>query len=74
MPRNVIRVIAIASVAQSWSMAMYRDVERGLGVLDPLARTALGGFELPVLTVIGRMGGQFREYFPYGTSPLFLFL
>jgi hypothetical protein len=32
-----------------------------------------GGFQLPALTVLSRMGGQFGEYFANGASPLPLF-
>ena len=39
--------IAVAAVAQAWCMAMYRDVERGLGVLDLVFRMFTGGFQLP---------------------------
>ena len=31
-------------------MAMYRDVEHGFGVLDPILHVFLGGFQLPALT------------------------
>jgi hypothetical protein len=30
---------------------MYRDVERSLGLLDPIAHVFLGGFQLPALTI-----------------------
>jgi hypothetical protein len=53
-------------------MAMYRDVERGLGVLDPLVHVFTGGFQLPVLTVLSRMT-QFSEYTGGGVSPLPVF-
>ena len=50
-------------------MAMYRDVERGLGVLDPVIHVFTGGFQLPVLTVLSRMT-QYAEYTGAGVSPL----
>jgi hypothetical protein len=65
--------LAALSVAQGWSMAMYRDVERGLGVLDPVLHVFLGGFQLPLLTVISRISGPHAEYFAQGVSPLPLF-
>ena len=74
LPRLAIYFTAVLSVAESWSLAMYRDVERGLGVLDPLLQVFLGGFKLPALTTLSRMGGQFREFFAQGASPLPLFV
>ena len=73
LPRLVIFFIAVASVTESWCLAMYRDVERGLGVLDPILHVFLGGFQLPALTTLSRMGGQYGEFFPQGVSPLPLF-
>jgi hypothetical protein len=45
-------LMAIGSVALMWSLSMYREVERPLGVLDPLARTLIGGFQLPALQTL----------------------
>ena len=73
LPRRIIFLTAVVSIAQAWSMAMYRDVERGLGVLDPILQVFLGGFKLPVLTVLSRMT-QFQDYFTTGVSPLPLFV
>jgi hypothetical protein len=73
LPRTLAYVIAIAAVAQAWSMAMYRDVERGLGVLEPILHVFLGGFQLPMLSVISRMKGQFGDYTANGASPLPMF-
>ena len=73
LPRFAIYLIAVVSVTQSWCMAMYRDVERGLGVLDPILHVFLGGFQLPALTTLSRMGGQYGEFFQHGVSPLPLF-
>jgi len=50
-------------------MAMYRDVERGLGVLEPVIHVFTGGFQLPFLTVLSRMT-QYSEYTSGGVSPL----
>ena len=67
-------LVAVASVAQAWCMAMYRDVERGLGLLEPVLRVFTGGFQLPALTVLSRFsGGQYGDYFAGGVSPLPLF-
>lgn len=73
LPRRLAWLTAVAMVAQAWAMAMYRDVERGFGVVEPLLHVFLGGFQLPLLTVLARVGGAFAEYFERGASPLPLF-
>jgi hypothetical protein len=52
---------------------MYRDVERGLGLLDPIVRTFVGGFQLPALMTVARLDEQYGAWFPHGVSPLPLF-
>jgi hypothetical protein len=74
LPRWAIYLTAVVSVAESWCLAMHRDVERGLGVLDPILHVFLGGFKLPALSVISRMQGQFGEHVAGGVSPLPLFV
>jgi hypothetical protein len=73
LPRVVIYFIAVFSVFESWCLAMFRDVERGLGMLDPILHVLLGGFQLPVLTTLSRMPSQFGEFLTHGVSPLPLF-
>jgi hypothetical protein len=73
LPRLAIGVTAVLSVTQSWCLAMYRDVERGLGVLEPILRVFSAGFQLPALTTFSRMGQQYGDYFAQGVSPLPLF-
>jgi len=73
LPPVVIYFIAVFSVFESWCLAMFRDVERGLGMLDPILHVLLGGFQLPVLTTLSRMHSQFGEFLPHGVSPLPLF-
>jgi hypothetical protein len=73
LPRPLTYLLSIAAVAQAWSMAMYRDVERGLGVLDPILHVLIGGFQLPALTVLSRMNGQYGSYSASGVSPLPIF-
>ena len=73
LPRPVAYGVAVFSVAQAWSMAMCRDVERGLGLLEPPLHVFLGGFQLPVLAVLSRMGTTYGDYFANGASPLPLF-
>lgn len=75
LPRLAVYLISVGCITQAWCMAMYRDVERGLGLIEPIAHVFLGGFQLPALTTISRMGSQYGEYFPAGASPLpFFFL
>jgi hypothetical protein len=74
LPRRAIYFIAVIAVTEAWCLAMYRDVERGsFGVLEPMLQTFLGGFQLPALTTIARVGGPLEVYFPRGVSPLPLF-
>jgi hypothetical protein len=72
---SVIRAgLVVLSVTLAWCLAMYRDVEIGpLGVLDSVAQVFLGGFQLPALTTLSRLGGGLATYFPNGVSPLPLF-
>jgi hypothetical protein len=74
LPRMLIYFVAVLSVTESWCLAMVREVERDLGVLDPILRVFLGGFQLPVLTTISRLSGQYGEFFSDGVSPLALFV
>jgi hypothetical protein len=73
LPRGWLYGAAIAAIGQAWCMAMYRDVERGLGLIEPIIHVAVGGFQLPLLTVLSRMGTQYGDYVRNGVSPLFLF-
>jgi len=70
LPRLAIYFVAVVSLTQAWCLAMVRDVERGLGLLDPILHVFLGGFQLPVLTTLSRLGAQFGGYFQHGVSPL----
>ena len=69
LPRRAQYLIAVAAVTQAWCMAMYRDVERGFGVLDPVLHVFTAGFQLPALTVLARMS-QFSDYTGGGVSAL----
>jgi hypothetical protein len=73
LPRRAQYFLGVAAVAQAWCMAMYRDVERGAGLLEPVLNVFIGGFQLPLLTVLSRMGGQYGDWFERGASPLALF-
>jgi hypothetical protein len=74
LPRVAIALIAVASFVESWSLAMYRDVEKNLGVLDPIIRTFLGGLQLPAFSTISRLEFQFGQFFSNGVSPLPVFM
>jgi hypothetical protein len=74
LPRAAIGVIATLSVAEAWSLAMHRDVELGLGVLDPMLHVLFGGFKLPALTALLRTGDTYGAYFSRGVSPIPLFI
>ena len=73
LPRLAIYMIAVLLVTESWCLAMIREVERDLGVLDPILRVFLGGFQLPVFTTLSRLSGQYGDFFPDGLSPFPLF-
>ncbi len=65
----VILAVLIGSITTywSWCLAMYRDVEQGLGVFESPIHITLEGFRLPWLTTLERMG-----YLSGGTSPIAL--
>ena len=72
LPRRAQYFLAVTAVTQAWCMAMYRDVERGFGVLDPVLHVLTGGFQLPALTVLSRMS-QYADYVGSGVSPVPVF-
>ena len=64
---------SLLSLLVNISLAMVREVERALGVLDPVLRTLVGGFMLPVLHTLSLM----QEFVPFAgrrVSPLPLFV
>ena len=71
MPRGL---LAAAAVTQAWCMAMYRDVERGLGLGEPVLQVFTGGLQLPFLTVLSRMSAQYGSFFQQPALPLLIFL
>ncbi len=73
LPRGVSYFLVTMAVTQSWCLAMYRDVERGLGVLDPILHVLVGGFQLPALTTLSNLGGAYGGLALQGASPLPLF-
>jgi hypothetical protein len=48
-------LLAGGSLFLNWCLAMYRDVERGRGVLDPVLDLFSHGPALPALTTLSRM-------------------
>jgi hypothetical protein len=75
LPRIAAFAVGVLAIAEGWSLAMYRDVERGpLGVLDPVLQVFIGGFQLPALTTLARVSGPFEFYMPFGPNPIPLFL
>ncbi len=73
LPRAVAYFIVVAALTESWCLAMYRDVERGLGVIDPMLNVFIGGFKLPVLNTLQNLGGQYGGFSAQGVSALPLF-
>lgn len=65
LPATPAALIGVVTAYWSWSLAMYRDVEQGLGIFEPLIHMTLEGFRFPWLTTLDRMG-----YLPGGTSAL----
>jgi len=74
LPTLLRGLVAVVSIYQSWSLAMYRDVENHLGVLGSLLRLTLGGFNLPVLETISRFQGQTNGLVPGAFSPIAVFV
>jgi hypothetical protein len=67
MPVPLAAGVGVVGVYWSWCLAMYRDVEQGLGVLESLIHVTLEGPRLPWLTTLERMG-----YAPPGWAPAVL--
>ncbi|MBI4718929.1 MAG: hypothetical protein HY763_14075 [Planctomycetes bacterium] len=67
-PRVAVGLFALAATYWSWCLAMYRDVEGPLGVLEPVWNVTFGGFRLPWLTTLERLGGQFPAIAGSGVS------
>ena len=61
-PRMWGGALAASSLLVSWCLAMYRDVERGRGVLDPVLDFFSSGPALPALTALSRLPGPWSPY------------
>ena len=64
---------SLVALVVSWPLAMYREVEHPLGILDPIVRTFSGGFALPALTTLSQTTGQYGDFFSKGVTPIALF-
>jgi hypothetical protein len=69
MPRPLAIAAALAGTYWSWTLAMYRDVELGAGIVESPIHITLGGPQLPWMTTLEELG-----YLPQGTSPIPIFL
>ncbi len=56
LPTRLAVVIGVAATYWSWCLAMYRDVEQGLGVLEAIIHITRNGVRLPWLATIEGMG------------------
>lgn len=71
LPRVAAWGVGLLSVTVSWSMSMVRS--QGT-VFDNLQRVFVEGFQLPWLTVLGKLSTQYAPWLSRGVSPLPLFL
>jgi hypothetical protein len=56
LPRIVAVLFGLFATYWSWCLVMYRDVEQGFGILEPIKHITLEGFQLPWLMTLERMG------------------
>jgi hypothetical protein len=56
MPKVLAVIFSAVSLYWSWCLAMYRDVEFGLGIPEALIHITFNGFQLPWLTTLQRLG------------------
>jgi len=73
LPRPLAIAAGSLSVIQAWSMAMYRDVERGFGLAEPLIAAFSQGLQLPALGVLSRIEGPHVKYFTGSLAALALY-
>lgn len=74
LPRWLIYFVGVFQIGWMWALAMHREVQAPLGVLDPVLRTLVGGFALPALRTFEWMGDAYGGFAARGASPLPLFL
>lgn len=63
LPGSITYLVASASIALSWVMAMARIQEQETSILAPVMRVMLEGFQLPALSTLSRMATQYAPGF-----------
>ena len=56
MPAVIASIAGAVGTYCMWCLVMYRDVEQGLGIPEAIKNITLGGFQLPWLSTLERMG------------------
>lgn len=56
MPVIIASILGALGTYWMWCLTMYRDVEQGMGIPEAIKNITLGGFQLPWLNTIERMG------------------
>jgi len=69
LPPLVRFVVVVLTFAESWSLSMVRATD----IKDSIARTMLGGFQLPWVEVLSKMSPQYLPFLGQQASPLALF-
>lgn len=75
IPRVITHGIAVLAFAESWCLSMVRPSgSPDNAVFDSVQQVLLQGFQLPWLTVVGKMASQYASFLLVsGPSPLALF-
>jgi hypothetical protein len=55
LPKYLSIALSVVAIVQSWCLAMYRDVELGAGIGEPIIRIFTEGPKLPAITTLSRM-------------------
>jgi hypothetical protein len=71
LPKLLVYALVLGSLVISWSMAMVRDQGP---ILRNIERVFVEGFQLPWLTVVGKMSPQYVPWLKGQVSPLPLFV
>jgi hypothetical protein len=66
LPTVFAAVVGVTATYWSWCLCMYRDVERGSGVLQSIKHITRHGPELPWLTTLQRMDSPFSTQLAHG--------
>jgi len=56
MPAIIAAIVGALGTYWMWCLVMYRDVEQGSGIIEAIKNITLGGFQLPWLKTLERMG------------------